>query len=110
MDVSRMPNAGITGWGSRCPTRVLSNRDLEAMVDTDDAWIVSRTGIRERRLAEPGESSSTLGLAAARVALDRAGVAAGELDLVIFSSTTPDYLLPASACLIQQKLGATRAA
>lgn len=104
-----MPNAIITGWGSHCPARVLTNRDLEAMVETDDDWIVSRTGIRERRLAEPGESSATLGLTAARQALERARVRPEDLDLVIFASTTPDYLLPASACLLQQKLNATKA-
>jgi 3-oxoacyl-[acyl-carrier-protein] synthase III len=101
--------AAITGWGSHSPKRVLSNLDLERMVETNDAWIMSRTGIKERRLADPDETSMTLGLVAARKALARANMAAADLDLVIFSSTTPDYLLPASACLLQQKLGAVKA-
>lgn len=105
-----MVNAIITGWGHACPGRVLTNRDLESMVETNDEWIVSRTGIRERRIAEPGESAATLGLLAGQRALERAKVQAKDLDLVIFATTTPDYLLPASGCLIQQKLGAERAA
>jgi 3-oxoacyl-[acyl-carrier-protein] synthase-3 len=104
-----MVNAIITGWGSACPERVLTNRDLESMVSTNDEWIVSRTGIRERRIAEPGETSATLGLDAAHLALAKARVKPAELDLVIFATTTPDYLLPASGCLIQQKLGADKA-
>ena len=102
-------NAVITGWGAHCPSRILTNRELEAMVETDDAWIVSRTGIRERRIAEPHETSMSLGLEAAKLALEKAHIAPSELDLVIFATTTPDYLLPASACLIQQKLGAHKA-
>ena len=101
--------AAITGWGSHSPKRVLSNLDLEKMVETNDAWIMSRTGIKERRLADPDETSMTLGLVAAKKALARANLAPADLDLVIFSSTTPDYLLPASACLLQQKLGAHNA-
>lgn len=104
-----MLHAVITGWGEHCPSRVLTNRDIEAMVDTNDEWIVSRTGIRERRVADPGDTSVSLGVQAARKALDRAGLTAGDIDLVLFSSTTPDYLLPASACLVQQHLGATKA-
>ena len=107
--MSLTPNAAITGWGWKCPERVLTNQDLERMVETNDAWIVSRTGIRERRLADPGQSSASMGLEAARHALARAQVDPKELDLIIFSSTTPDHLLPASACLIQQRLGANRA-
>jgi 3-oxoacyl-[acyl-carrier-protein] synthase-3 len=102
-------NAIITGWGAACPERVLTNRELESMVKTNDEWIVSRTGIRERRIADPSETSATLGLKAAQKALTRAGVKAADLDLIIFASTTPDYLLPASGCLIQQRLGADRA-
>ncbi len=104
-----MVNAIITGWGASCPSRVLTNRDLESMVNTNDEWIVSRTGIRERRLAAPGETSVSLGLKAAQLALDKARVKAADLDLIIFATTTPDYLLPASGCLLQQKLGAEKA-
>lgn len=105
-----MVNAIITGWGSACPQRVLTNRDLESMVNTNDEWIVSRTGIRERRIADPSETSATLGLKAAQVALARAKITPADLDLIIFATTSPDYLLPASGCLIQQRLGADRAA
>jgi 3-oxoacyl-[acyl-carrier-protein] synthase-3 len=104
-----MVNAIITGWGAACPQRVLTNRDLESMVNTNDEWIVSRTGIRERRIADPSETSATLGHKAALVALAKARVKPSDLDLVIFASTTPDHLLPASGCLIQQRLGADKA-
>lgn len=100
----------MTGWGSSIPEKVLTNADLEKLVDTSDEWIRSRTGIVERRMAAPTETSASLGLAAARQALLCAKLDARELDLVIFTSTTPDHLLPASGCLIQQQLGATRAA
>jgi 3-oxoacyl-[acyl-carrier-protein] synthase-3 len=105
-----MPRAAMTGWGSCLPEKILTNADLEKLVDTSDEWIRSRTGIRERRLAAPSESSASLGLAAARRALDCAQLPAADLDLVIFTATAADYLLPASSCLIQQQLGATRAA
>ncbi len=103
-------NAAITGWGSYIPAKVMSNSELEKLVDTSDDWIRSRTGIKERRIAGPGETTATMSTVAAQRALERAGLAANDLDLVISASTTPDHLLPASACLIQQSLGATRAA
>ncbi len=105
-----MVNAIITGWGASCPPRVLTNRELESMVATNDEWIVSRTGIRERRIAGPSETSVSLGLKAAVLALAKARVKAADLDLIIFATTTPDYLVPASGCLLQQKIGAERAA
>lgn len=104
-----LTKAAITGWGWHCPDRVLTNQDLEELVDTDDAWIRSRTGIVERRLAGPGETTATMGLRAARQALAEARLSPRDLDLVICATTTPDYLLPATACLIQQQLGANRA-
>ena len=103
-------NAGILGLGMAVPERVVSNEDLSKIVDTNDEWIVSRTGIKRRHVCGPEESSSTLGLAAAKKALNDAGVAAEELDLVLCATATGDYPWPATACLIQEKLGASRAA
>ncbi|MEC4670198.1 MAG: beta-ketoacyl-ACP synthase III, partial [Nitrospirota bacterium] len=90
--------------------RVLTNRDLERMVATSDAWIVDRTGIRERRIAAPGEACSDLGVRAAEVALQAAGVDAAELDLILVATCTGDAPLPSTACIIQHRLGAVRAA
>ncbi|HAG06676.1 MAG TPA: 3-oxoacyl-ACP synthase [Peptococcaceae bacterium] len=101
--------AGIAGLGIYVPERVLTNQDLEKMVDTSDAWIRERTGIRERRIAAPEEATSDLAAAAARAALADAGITAGEVDLIIVATATPDTLFPATACLVQEKLGADRA-
>lgn len=100
----------ITGVGSYLPARVLTNADLEQMVDTTDEWITTRTGITERRLAAPDEATSDLAAAAARRALEMAGVTADQLDLIIVATITPDMLFPSTACLVQRKLGARRAA
>ena len=100
----------ITGVGSYVPERVLTNADLEKIVDTTDDWITSRTGIRERRTAAEDEYTSTMGIAAARIALKRAGVEAADLDLIIVATITPDMPFPATACIVQQELGAARAA
>ena len=102
--------ARIAGTGSYVPERVLTNADLERMVATSDAWIVERTGIRERRIAAPGEACSDLGTRAAERALAAAGVAAADLDLILVATCTGDSPLPSTACLIQQRLGAVRAA
>ncbi|MFW6189873.1 MAG: beta-ketoacyl-ACP synthase III [Planctomycetota bacterium] len=99
----------IASVGSYLPRRVLSNHDLEKMVDTSDEWIVPRTGIRERRIADQEEATSDMALAAARQALERAGMDPGELDAVLVATCTPDYLFPATACLVQSELGAERA-
>ena len=104
-----MRHAAITGWGCYSPANVLSNQDLERMVDTDDDWIRSRTGIVQRHVAGPGETTSTMAITAAQRALDQAQLSPRDLDLVICATTTPDYLLPATACLIQHKIGAHRA-
>ena len=104
------PNAVITGWGMYAPSRVLTNTELAAMVDTSDEWIVTRTGIRERRIAADDETTTTLSVYAARDALAVAGVAASEVDLVIVGTCSPDYPLPATAVLVATELGATRAA
>ncbi len=102
--------ARIAGTGSYVPERVLTNRDLERMVATSDAWIVDRTGISERRIAAPGEACSDLGVRAAEVALQAAGVDAAELDLILVATCTGDAPLPSTACIIQHRLGAVRAA
>ncbi|HEU0169104.1 MAG TPA: beta-ketoacyl-ACP synthase III [Chloroflexota bacterium] len=100
-------SAQIVGWGTYLPQRVLSNADLEGIVDTSDDWITTRTGIKERRIAAPGESTSTMGSCAAERAIQKAGIQASDLDLIISASATPDYLFPATAGLIQQAVGAT---
>lgn len=100
----------IAGTGMYVPERVLTNHDLERMVDTSDEWIRERTGILERRIAAPDQASSDLALQAARRALDMAGVKATDLDQIIVATTTPDRVLPSCACTLQVGLGATRAA
>ena len=102
--------ARIAGTGSYVPERVLTNAELERMVATSDTWIVERTGIRERRIAAPGETCSDLGTRAAERALEAAGVPAADLDLILVATCTGDAPLPSTACLIQQRLGAVRAA
>jgi 3-oxoacyl-[acyl-carrier-protein] synthase-3 len=100
----------IAGTGSYAPERVLTNADLERMVETSDEWIVERTGIRERRMAAPGEACSDLAVKAAERALEAAGVAAADLDMVLLATCTGDSPLPSTACLIQHRIGATKAA
>jgi 3-oxoacyl-[acyl-carrier-protein] synthase-3 len=101
---------GLTGIGAYVPERVLTNADLEAMVETSDEWIVTRTGISERHIAAPEQAASDLALPAARKALAQAGVAAEELDLVIVATATPDMLFPATAAIVADTLGAKQAA
>jgi 3-oxoacyl-[acyl-carrier-protein] synthase-3 len=96
----------ITGWGKYVPARVLTNAELEKMVDTNDEWIVSRTGIRERRIAGPGETASTMGLAAAREALKVAGIEGKDLGMIIVATVCPDYHFPSVGCILQAQLGA----
>jgi 3-oxoacyl-[acyl-carrier-protein] synthase-3 len=102
-------NAVITGWGFYAPSRVVTNFDLEKLVDTSDEWITSRTGIKERRFASDGETTSTMSLRAARAALDRAKLRPQDVQLVIVGTCSPDYIFPATACMVQSELGATRA-
>ncbi|MDQ2732590.1 MAG: ketoacyl-ACP synthase III [Armatimonadota bacterium] len=102
--------AGITGLGMSVPSKVLTNHDLEKMVDTSDEWIFSRTGISERRILEDGRTTSDMALEAAERALRSAGVAADSVDLIIVATCTPDMIFPATASLVQDRLGATRAA
>ncbi len=103
-------NAGILGVGMAVPRRVLTNAELEKIVDTSDDWIFTRTGIRERHISGPDETSGTLGAEAALRALEQAAVRPEDLDLIICATATGDYLWPATACLIQERLGAKRAA
>jgi 3-oxoacyl-[acyl-carrier-protein] synthase-3 len=104
-----MTYSKITGWGMSVPERILTNHDLEQMVDTSDEWIVKNTGIRERHIAGEGETTATLSIAAGQQALERAGMAAKDLDLVIVATSSPDYFLPPVASQVQHGLGAKRA-
>jgi 3-oxoacyl-[acyl-carrier-protein] synthase-3 len=99
----------IIGMGSYLPEKVLTNGDLEKMVDTNDEWIVSRTGMKERRIAGEGEYTSTMGAAAARKALEQANLKADSIDLIIVATATPDYPFPSTASLIQHEIGAKNA-
>jgi 3-oxoacyl-[acyl-carrier-protein] synthase-3 len=98
--------ARIVGTGSYLPERVVTNKDLEALVETSDEWIRSRTGIAQRHLARDGETTGDLAFEAARRALDAAGVNASEIDLLVLGTTTPDIIFPSTACLLQHRLGA----
>ncbi len=99
----------ILGTGSYAPDTVLTNQDLEKMVETSDDWIVERTGIRERRIANKDIASSDLAFEAAKKALKAAGMKASQLDLIIIATVTPDMMFPATACIVQAKLGAKKA-
>ncbi|PBS13679.1 3-oxoacyl-ACP synthase [Lysobacteraceae bacterium NML93-0792] len=96
----------IAGTGSYLPEKVLTNDDLSKIVDTNDEWIAARTGIRERHIAAEGETTSDLAFHAATRAMEAAGVAASEIDLIIVGTTTPDIIFPSTACLLQARLGA----
>jgi 3-oxoacyl-[acyl-carrier-protein] synthase-3 len=100
----------ITGTGSYLPEKVLTNRDLESIVETSDEWIVARTGIRERHVAAEGEFTSDLALEASRKALAAAGRTVDDVDLILVATSTPDMVFPSSACLLQGKLGVKRGA
>lgn len=104
-----MQEAKIIGFGSYVPEKVLTNKDFEKMVDTSDEWITTRTGMKERRIARDDEFTSDMGVEAALRALDRAKLSAEEIDYILFATTTPDYVFPSTACLVQQAIGATNA-
>jgi 3-oxoacyl-[acyl-carrier-protein] synthase-3 len=101
-----MMRARIVGTGSYLPPRVMTNAELAQRVDTSDAWIVSRTGIRQRHVADEDQTASDLALEASREALRSAGVPPSDLDLIVVATSTPDYVFPSTACLLQTKLGA----
>src|SRR2546430_501742 len=103
-------NAGILSTGHSYPEGILTNADLEKMVDTSDEWITTRTGIKQRRKAAPGEYTSQFAARAAREAIKRAGIDASDLDLILCATVTPDQILPSTACLIQAQLSANNAA
>jgi len=102
-------NVGIIGTGSYAPEKILTNKDLEKIMDTSDEWITSRTGIKERRIAREDEATSDISYEAAKIALEDAKVKPEELDLIIVSSVTPDMAFPATACLVQDRLKAKKA-
>lgn len=102
--------SSIAGTGAYLPSKVLTNADLERMVETTDEWITSRTGIKERRIAADNEFTSDLGFQAAKQALENSGLSASDIDLIIVATCTPDTIFPSTACRIQHALGAKRAA
>ena len=107
---AKLCNAGILGTGFYFPEKIMTNADLEKIVETSDEWIVERTGIKERRIAEDNQPMSDLALRAAKAALADAGVAAEDLDLIIVATLTSDRIIPSTACMIQNLLGAKHAA
>src|SRR5256714_9442755 len=102
-------NALITGWGFYAPSRVMTNAELERIVDTSDEWITSRTGIRERRIASDGETTSSMSTRAARVALDRARLRPQDVQMIIVGTCSPDYVFPATLCFVYNVLSETTA-
>ncbi|MCI0395341.1 MAG: ketoacyl-ACP synthase III [Chloroflexi bacterium] len=99
-------NGRVVGWGTYLPEKVLTNFDLEKQLDTSDEWIVQRSGIRERRIAGPGDTTSSMATQASRAALDKAGLAPTDLDLIIIASSSPDHLIPPVSSQVQYLLGA----
>lgn len=101
--------AHITGWGMAVPEQILTNDDMAKFVDTNDEWIVSRTGIRERRIANSDQSTASLATEAAQRALEVASLHPADLDMIILSTSTPEYIFPATACIVQDQIGAVKA-
>ena len=100
-----MRGARILGTGRALPPRVVKNEELTKRMDTSDEWIIQRTGIRERRYADPGTGTSHLGSEAARKAVARAGIAASDIGLIVFATLSPDYFFPGAGVLVQEQLG-----
>ena len=100
--------AGILGTGHSYPEGILTNADLEKTVETSDEWITTRTGIKQRRKAAPGEYTSLFAVRAARQAIERAGLDPSDIDLILCATVTPDQILPSTGCIIQAELGATQ--
>ncbi|HXG26417.1 MAG TPA: beta-ketoacyl-ACP synthase III [Candidatus Binatia bacterium] len=109
-DPGRRIRAHVTGWGRYVPSQVLTNQDLERMVDTSDEWIVTRTGIRERRVAAAHETTASMGAVAALRAIHAAGIDPDEIDLILLATLTPDYWMPSTAALVKEAIGNTTAA
>ena len=101
--------AHITGWGMSVPTKILTNHDLAQMVDTNDEWIRSRTGICQRHIASPEDTTASLGVEAAIAALEVANFKPAELDLIVVATSSPEHIFPATACVVQDRLGAVKA-
>ncbi len=101
---------GFLGWGKSLPAKVLTNKDLEKMVETSDEWITTRTGIKERRIADDNTFTSDLASEAAKKAIESAGLKPADIDLIIVATITPDMVFPSTACLVQKKIGAINAA
>jgi len=106
--LTQLQRVKISALGTYVPPRLLTNADLEKMVDTNNEWIMSRVGIKERHIAEKGVGTSDLAAEAARRALAQRGIEASELDAIIVATVTPDMMFPATACLVQDKIGATK--
>ncbi|HYL39855.1 MAG TPA: hypothetical protein VET90_00965, partial [Candidatus Binatus sp.] len=106
----RRTHAHVTGWGRYVPSQVLTNSDLERMVDTSDEWITSRTGIRERRVAAAHETTASMGAVAGLRAIRTAGIEPEDIDLILLAPLTPDYWMPSTAALVKEAIGNTRAA
>jgi 3-oxoacyl-[acyl-carrier-protein] synthase III len=104
--VSQLVRAKISALGTYVPPRLLTNADLEKMVETSNDWIVDRVGIRERHIVDKGVATSDLAVAAARCALEQRGLSASEMEVIVVGTVTPDMLFPSTACLVQHKLGA----
>lgn len=110
MRLSKIYSYGILGIGSCLPDKVLTNQDWANMVDTSDEWITKRTGISERRVLKDNEPAYELGIKAAKMAIEDAGITSEDIDLIIVTTETPDYLTPSTSCLIQKGIGASKAA
>jgi 3-oxoacyl-[acyl-carrier-protein] synthase-3 len=101
--------AHIVGWGKYVPEKVVSNDDISKILDTSDEWIMARTGIKERRHAGKDETTASMSIAAAQLALDRARISPSAVDLIIVATFSPDHIFPSTACLVQDALGANHA-
>ncbi|HEY0443080.1 MAG TPA: beta-ketoacyl-ACP synthase III [Candidatus Limnocylindrales bacterium] len=108
--MSGAKNAHVTGWGRYAPSQVLTNKDLERMVDTSDEWIVSRTGIRERRVAAANETTASMSAVAGLRAIRTAGISPDDIDVILLATLTPDYWMPSTAALVKEAIGNTKAA
>ena len=102
-------HAHVTGWGRYAPSQVLTNADLEKMVDTSDEWIRTRTGIRERRVAAANETTASMGAVAGLRAIHTAGIQPDDIDLILLATLTPDYWMPSTAALVKEAIGNTKA-